>query len=80
MSDTPEDRFDFEQALAELEAIVQRMERGELPLDESLAQFERGVRLARQCQQALDAAEQKVDALMAQGDGADVQPLDIEHE
>ncbi len=80
MSDTPEERFDFEQALAELEAIVQRMERGELPLEESLAQFERGVRLARQCQQALDAAEQKVDALMAQGDGADVQPLDIEHE
>jgi len=80
VSDTPEERFDFEQALAELEAIVQRMERGELPLEESLAQFERGVRLARQCQQALDAAEQKVDALMAQGDGADVQPLDIEHE
>ncbi len=80
MSDTPEERFDFEQALAELEAIVQRMERGELPLEESLAQFERGVCLARQCQRALDAAEQKVDALMAQGDGADVRPLDIEHD
>ena len=80
MSDTPEERFDFEQALAELEAIVQRMERGELPLEESLAQFERGVRLARQCQQALDAAEQKVDALVGKGDQAETQPLDIEHE
>lgn len=80
MSDTPEAPFDFEQALAELEAIVQRMEQGELPLEESLAQFERGVRLARQCQQALDAAEQKVDALVGEGDRATVQPLDTEHD
>ena len=46
--------------MAELEALVERLERGDLPLEESLKQFERGVVLARACQTALKAAEQKV--------------------
>ncbi len=54
----------FEQSLAELEAIVERMEQGELSLEESLAQFERGIALTRQCQQALEQAEQKVAILL----------------
>lgn len=57
---TPE----FEQALAELEAVVQRLEQGELSLEESLGQFERGVQLARSCQDALKQAEQKVEILL----------------
>lgn len=55
---------DFEKRLAELEALVERLEDGELPLEESLQVFERGVRLTRECQQALSAAEQRVQALI----------------
>ncbi|HEX2583714.1 MAG TPA: exodeoxyribonuclease VII small subunit [Steroidobacteraceae bacterium] len=57
---------DFEKSLAELEQIVARMEAGDLSLDQSLQQFERGVALARECQQALQVAEQKVEILLKQ--------------
>ena len=60
---------DFEAALAELEAIVQRLEQGELPLEESLRQFERGVVLTRSCQKALQHAEEKVRVLSKGADG-----------
>lgn len=52
--------INFEQALAELNAIVDTMEQGELPLEKSLEHFEKGVALIRQCQKALSEAEQKV--------------------
>ena len=55
---------DFEKSLAELEQIVERMEQGELSLDESLKQFERGIALTRTCQAALQQAEQKVAILL----------------
>lgn len=55
---------DFEGSLAELEAIVDRLEQGELSLDESLQQFERGVQLTRACQAALKQAEHKVEVLL----------------
>lgn len=61
---------DFEQALAALETQVQRLEGGDLPLEEALKAFEEGVRLTRQCQQSLDAAEQKVQLLLAKRDGS----------
>ena len=51
--------------MAELEDIVERLEHGELPLEESLRQFERGVELTRSCQTALKQAEQKVRILTA---------------
>jgi len=60
---------DFEAALAELEAIVQRLEQGELSLEESLRQFERGVVLTRSCQKALRQAEQKIRVLGKDSDG-----------
>jgi exodeoxyribonuclease VII small subunit len=60
---------DFEAALAELEAIVQRLEQGEISLEESLRQFERGVVLTRSCQKALRQAEQKIRMLAKSGDG-----------
>jgi exodeoxyribonuclease VII small subunit len=60
---------DFEAALAELEAIVQRLEQGELPLEESLRQFERGVVLTRSCQKALLQAEEKIRVLSKGTDG-----------
>jgi exodeoxyribonuclease VII small subunit len=55
---------DFEAAMAELEALVERLEQGDLPLEESLKAFERGVQLTRSCQSALKDAEQKVDILL----------------
>lgn len=64
--------LDFEAALAELEALVQRMETGSLSLEESLQAFERGVRLTRQCQAALEQAELRVKALMEDGTEAPV--------
>jgi exodeoxyribonuclease VII small subunit len=55
---------DFEAAMQDLEELVERLEQGELPLEESLAAFERGVMLTRACQTALKEAEQKVDILL----------------
>jgi exodeoxyribonuclease VII small subunit len=57
---------DFEAALAELEALVEQLERGELSLEQSLRDFERGVQLARSCQMALKGAELKVQQLVEQ--------------
>jgi exodeoxyribonuclease VII small subunit len=61
----------FEDALGELEAIVERMERGDLKLEESLQLFERGVGLTRQCRTSLETAELKVKNLLAADDAAD---------
>ena len=57
-------RIDLEKALAELEEIVEQLESGDLPLEKSLKQFERGVKLSRECQTALKDAEQRVQVLM----------------
>lgn len=59
----------FEDALAELESIVQTLESGEQSLETSLEHFERGVSLSRFCQQSLSEAEQKVKILLADNDG-----------
>ncbi len=55
---------DFELAMRDLEELVERLEQGDLPLEESLAAFERGVMLTRTCQTALKEAEQKVEILL----------------
>jgi exodeoxyribonuclease VII small subunit len=57
---------DFETALAELEALAGRMSDGNLGLDESIALYQRGVALARVCQQRLEIAEQQVQVLQGQ--------------
>lgn len=62
---------DFEQSLQELEALVLRMENGDLSLEDSLKEFERGVQLTRQCQEALTVAEQRVKLLAADGTTTD---------
>jgi exodeoxyribonuclease VII small subunit len=59
----------FEESLAELETLVAAMERGELPLDEALRQFEHGVQLTRACQAALQTARQKVQILQQTATG-----------
>jgi len=50
----------FEDSLTELESLVDTLEKGDLTLEQSLAAFERGIKLTRSCEKALDAAEQKV--------------------
>lgn len=67
---------DFEQTLRELEELVSKLEGGELPLDEALRTFERGVFLTRQCQDALKAAQAKVDILVAKDGEAVPEPFD----
>ena len=69
---------DFEQALAELEAVVERLEHGELPLEEALKQFERGIELARSCQVSLKQAEQKVEILLQKTPDATPQEFEPE--
>ena len=56
--------IDFEKSMSELESVVEQLERGELPLEESLRAIERGVALTRTCQSALSDAEQKVEQLL----------------
>ena len=72
--DTPKEP-DFEQALAELEKLVERLERGDLPLDEALKTFERGVALTRHCQTSLKAAQQKVEILLKKSGQAELAPF-----
>lgn len=60
----------FEDAMKELEAIVSKMERGDLRLEESLQVFERGIALAQQCRVSLETAELKVKNLMEKSDAA----------
>lgn len=64
----PEVIAQYEQAMAELEQIVTRLEQGEQTLEQSLADYERGTRLARQCEQALKEAERRIDALSSPDD------------
>jgi len=55
---------DFEQSLTELDALLTKLEQGDVPLEEALKTFERGVALTRQCQTALRTAQQKVEVLL----------------
>lgn len=59
---------DFESAIAELEAIVKRLEGGDLPLEQSLELFERGVQLSRFCHSKLEEAERRVELLTERGE------------
>ena len=64
--------FDFEGALENLEELVTAMEDGELTLEESLQAFEKGIKLTRECQAALQKAEQKVQMLVEQNGNPEV--------
>ncbi|EKT4482306.1 exodeoxyribonuclease VII small subunit [Pseudomonas putida] len=72
--------LDFEQSLADLQALVERLENGELSLEESLAAFEQGIALTRDCQGALAQAEQKVQILLERDGELAAQPFDTEPE
>ena len=68
---SPDPVSQFEEAMKELEAIVQKMERGDLRLEESLKVFERGIVLAQQCRKSLETAELKVRNLMEKSTSPD---------
>lgn len=68
--------FDFEKSLAELETLVEKMESGELSLENSLKSFEDGIKLTRECQIALKDAEQKVQLLIEQNGESIPQPFE----
>jgi exodeoxyribonuclease VII small subunit len=70
----------FEDALSKLEEIVRKMELGELTLDESLASFEEGIRLARLCSRKLDEAERRIEILLTKEGETEVKPFKPEPE
>lgn len=64
--------------MAELEAIVDRLERGEASLDESIALYERGMALKAHCDQKLKSAEARIEKVVAGAGGVSSEPLDVE--
>lgn len=66
---------DFEKALTELEALVEKMENGDQSLEEALASFQRGVELTRTCQKGLKEAEQRVETLIKQTEDSGTEPF-----
>ena len=70
--------MDFEQALNELEGLVEKMEKGELSLEQAMADFQRGIELSRACQKSLRTAEQKVQLLIEQGKNEQLVPFDTD--
>ena len=75
MAQDPPQSPDFEQSLTELEALVERLERGDLPLEEALSTFERGVELTRRYQNSLKAAQQRVDILLKRNGQPEAEPF-----
>ena len=68
----------FEQSLAELEQLVEAMEQGDLPLEDALKSFEKGISLATSCQQSLQKAEQKVQKLVEKNGELLEKPFDLD--
>ena len=79
-SDTDVGQLSFERAIEELESIVSRLEDGKVPLEESVAIYERGEALKRRCEDLLRQAEARVEkiTLDAQGKPTGTEPLDVE--
>ncbi|MEO1239055.1 MAG: exodeoxyribonuclease VII small subunit [Pseudomonadota bacterium] len=78
MSETAVDKMSFEEAMSELESVVGQLESGNVPLEASIALYERGAALKAHCQKKLSEAEEKVAQITTDGDGkaAGTEPLD----
>ena len=78
MNDTPISEMTFEQAMSELERIVTQLERGDVPLEDSISLYEKGAELKKKCETMLKEAEQKVAAITLDEDGsvAGTKPLE----
>jgi len=72
----PKEEAPFEDVMERLQTVVEQLERGDLPLEESLAIFEEGVRLSRAGAKRLDEAERRVEELLATGDELQTTPVD----
>ena len=70
MTDTPVDKMSFEQAMKELEAVVDQLERGDVALDASITLYERGAALKKRCEDELKRAEEKVAAITLDAEGS----------
>ena len=68
---TAKKSINLEKSLADLEALVEELESGDLPLDQAMKKFEEGIKLTRGCQAALKDAEQKVEILLKSAGGAE---------
>ena len=78
MAAKQQSEFNFEEALQELERLVSSMEEGELSLEDSMKAFEKGIKLTRECQTALQKAEQKVQILL--NESGETQAFDVKDE
>ncbi len=68
----------FEESLVELESIVEKLENGQLSLDENLLLFEKGIKLVRECNSMLKNAQQKVEKLIEENNGIGTEPFEIQ--
>ncbi len=68
----------FEESLKELEEIVDKLEKGQLSLDESLMLFEKGIRLVRECNTKIQCAQQKVEQLIVENGGSRTEKFDVD--
>ena len=80
MSDKPIEEMSFEEAMAELEQVVAKLESGQAPLDQSIDLYERGAKLKERCEGRLKDAELRVNKIIAGNDGAakGTEPFDAE--
>ncbi|MBV1895872.1 MAG: exodeoxyribonuclease VII small subunit [Rhodobacteraceae bacterium] len=69
MTDTPVEKMSFEQAMKELETVVDQLERGDVALDQSITLYERGAALKKRCEDELKRAEEKVAAITLDQNG-----------
>ena len=72
----PTKKATFEQSIETLEQLVERMEKGGLPLEDALKDFESGITLVKECQKSLNDAEQKVEILIKQNGAENLEPFD----
>jgi len=68
----------FEESLKELEGIVDKLEKGQLCLDESLMLFEKGIRLVRECNTKIQCAQQKVEQLILENGGSRTEKFEVD--
>ena len=73
-------QFNLEKALADLEALVEELESGDLPLEKAMKKFEDGIKLTRGCQTALKEAEQKVEILLKSAGGEDLEDFEVDED
>ncbi len=77
---TKKTELNFEKSLHELEQLVEKMEEGDISLEESLKYFERGIALTRSCQKALSEAEQKIRILLDKTEGAELDEFEPDND